>query len=208
LQNILKRPEKLKIFKKERAMRKIIFLTTLFALIFTSSVWSADISGTWTIKLKSPMGADDSFDMLFKASGDNFTISADHKDLGKVTGSGTLKGNEIKFVMQSQMGLKINFTGTVTGNEMSGTREVDLVSMQAGAGGGQRSGQGGQGGQAPAGGQGGQGGQASGGGQGGQGGQPPAGGQGGGQGGSQGGQGGGMGAMNSKDQNTWSAAKK
>jgi hypothetical protein len=166
-------------------MRKVLFLTTVLAFIFTSSVWAADISGNWTLKMSGPQG-EESMPMVIKANGENLTITATHPMFKEMTGTGTLKGDAISFSLKSQMEFK--FTGKVSGDKMSGTREMVM---------GQGGGQGGQGGQGGApGGQGGQGGAPSG--QGGQGGQAPAGGQGGqmpsggqgGQGGAQGGQGG------------------
>jgi hypothetical protein len=174
-------------------MRKVLFMTAVLAFFFTSSIWAADISGNWTLKM-SGRGGEESIDMVIKATGENLTVTAKHPMLGDMAGTGTLKGNAINMNITATGERKIGFDlkGTVTGNKMSGTREVIRpASAQGGA-------QGGQGGQAPAGGQGAPGEQPSAGS-----GQAPAGGQGGAPAGGQGGQGGGQ-AMS----NAWSAEKK
>jgi hypothetical protein len=185
-------------------MRKVLFLTTVLAFVFTSSVWAADISGNWTLKMTGPQG-EESVPLVIKAAGENLTVTGTHTSFKEMTGTGTLKGDAITFNLKAAS-MEFVFTGKVTGNKMAGTREVKMGSGggQGGQGGAPAGGQGGapaggQGG-APAGGQGG----APAGGQGG----APAGGQGGapagGQGGAPaGGQGGGQ-SMSS----AWTAEKK
>jgi hypothetical protein len=163
-------------------MRKVLFLATVLAFVFTSSVWAADVAGNWTVKMTGPNGAE-TMDIAIKAAGDNLTITGKHSILGEMSGTGALKGDTINMdVKGSQMGIEFVFTGKVTGNTMAGTKE-----MKMGSGGG-------QGGQAPSGGQGGQ---AP---SGGQSGQAPSGGQ-------SGQQGGGKMDM-SKISNEWTAEKK
>ena len=208
-------------------MRKVLFLTTVLAFILTSSVWAADISGTWAVSMTSPSGSAESFDLVIKATGENLAITcSNHSVLQTLEGTGTLKGDAIKMNLKSTgkqyAGVKIAFTGTVNGNKMSGTREIDSTAVSGaaapgGAGGGAAGGapggqaaggqaaQGRQGG-APAGGQGGASGGAGGPPGGGQGqaagGGAPAGGQGGAPGGGQGGGG------QSQVSNAWTAVKK
>jgi hypothetical protein len=196
-------------------MRKVLFITTLLLLSFSFSVWAADISGNWTLKMAGRQG-DISMDLAVKAAGENITVTAKHPTLGDMAGTGTLKANNIDMTLTStgERKMGIQFKGTVTGNKMSGTREfIRSAGAQGGAPGGGQGGApagGGQGGAPAGGGQGGapaggQGGAPAGGGQGG----APAGGQGGapaggGQGGAPaGGQGGGQ-AMS----NDWTAEKK
>ena len=170
-------------------MRKVLFLTTLLAFVMTSSVWAADVSGTWTVTMKSPQGQDESFDLAIKAAGETLTVNcSNHPVLQTLEGSGTLKGDAIKISLKSKgetmAGVGLNFTGTVTGNKMAGTREIDTSGMSAGGGGGQGGAAGGApagGGQAPAGAQG----AAPGGAPGGAAGGAPGGGAGGGPGGEQ-----------------------
>jgi hypothetical protein len=193
-------------------MRKVLFITTLFAFILTSSTWAADISGTWTVTMKSPQGQDESFDLGIKAAGENLTIAcSNHSVLQTLEGTGTLKGDAIKMDLKSTgqqfAGVKLIFAGKVTGNKMAGTREIDSSSVSAGGGGGQGGAAGGDpggqgqaaGGQAPAGAQG----AAPGGTPGAQGGQAPAGAPGGAAGGGQA-----AGGAQAEISNAWTAVKK
>jgi len=185
-------------------MRKVLFLTTLLAFIFTSSLWAADISGNWTLKMTGRQG-EESMPLVIKATGENLAVSVTHPRFQEMTGTGTLKGNAIEMTVTGtgEMKMGIKFTGTVTGNTMSGTREmIRPAGAQGGGQGGQQGGMpGGQGGQMPSGAQG----QAGGQGQtsGGQGGMPS-----GGQGQVSGGQGGMPGGGQAQMSNTWSAEKK
>jgi hypothetical protein len=175
-------------------MRKVLFLSTVLTLIFTSSVWAADISGTWTLKMWGA-GAEESVSLVIKATGENLTITCSHPTFKEMTGTGTLKGDAISFSLKSSSA-EIGFSGKVTGNKMAGIREV----KSAGSGGRQ--------GGAPGGAPGGQG-QAPAGGQGAPGGQSPAGGQGGAP-GAQGAQGGGQtpaGGAQAQSSEAWTAEK-
>jgi hypothetical protein len=106
-------------------MRKILFMVTMFAFIFTSSVWASDISGTWTLKMAGRQG-DVTMDLAIKSVGENLTITAKHPMMGDMAGNGTLKGNAITMNLTAtgEMKMGYSFTGTVTGNKMAGTREM------------------------------------------------------------------------------------
>lgn len=111
-------------------MRKVLFLTALCAFVFTSSVWAADISGTWTIKMKSPMGEDESFTVAVKQAGENLTVAtADHPKLKEMAGTGTLKGDAVTMSLKAtgQMAIEMVFTGKVAGNKIAGTREIKMA---------------------------------------------------------------------------------
>jgi hypothetical protein len=138
-------------------MRKILFMSTVLAFILTSSVWAADISGTWGLNMSGYRG-EVSMDLIIKAAGENLTVTAMHPSFGEMVGTGTLKGNAITINITATGGRKLGLAlkGTVTGNKMEGTREVIYPSGEQGGAppGGQApaSGQGAPGG-APAGGQ-------------------------------------------------------
>ena len=120
-------------------MRKVLFLTTLMAFVLASSVWAADISGTWTIKMKSPMGSDESFDLIVKDAAGNLTITGTHPQLQALAGTGTVKGDAVTMDVKAtgQMAVEFVFTGKLAGNKISGTREIK---MSGGAPGGEASG--------------------------------------------------------------------
>lgn len=119
-------------------MRRLSLITTLFVFILTSSAWAADISGDWTLTMSGRQG-EESMPMNIKASGGNLTVTATHSMLQAMEGTGTLKGNEISFSLKAtgQMPIEFAFTGTVTGNKMSGTREVKMSEGGGGRGGAQ-----------------------------------------------------------------------
>jgi hypothetical protein len=127
-------------------MRKILFLTTVFALILAASGWAADISGKWTLTMWGA-GAEESLPLVIKAAGDSFTVTCTHPTFKEMTGTGTLKGDAISFSLKSSS-MEIGFTGKVAGNKMTGTREVKSSGNRGGAPGGQGAPQGnaGQGG--------------------------------------------------------------
>lgn len=115
-------------------MRKVVLLITLLAFI-AAPIWAADISGTWTIKMKSPQGSDESFDLVVKDAGGNLTITGTHPQLQALAGTGTLKGDKVTMNVASTGDMKVEFvfTGTVTGKKIAGTREIK---MSGGGGGG------------------------------------------------------------------------
>jgi hypothetical protein len=106
-------------------MRKVLFLTALFAFVLTSSVWAADVSGKWTLTMWGA-GAEESVPLVIKAAGENLTVTCSHPMLKELTGTGTLKGDEISFNLKSSS-MEFNFTGKVAGNKMSGTRKVGSI---------------------------------------------------------------------------------
>jgi hypothetical protein len=122
-------------------MCKILFLIALFAFVFALPLVAADISGTWTLTMQSPMG-EDKFDVVIKAAGETLTVASQHPMLQELKGSGTLKENSINFKLEAtgQMPIAFEFKGAVSGNKMSGTREIKF-----GGAGGEGGGPGGMG---------------------------------------------------------------
>jgi len=112
-------------------MRKVLFLFVLVAFLVASSAWAADISGTWTVKMKSPSGGDESFDLAIKAAGENLTITcSNHPVLKTLAGTGTLKGDAVTMKLKAtgEMAVEFTFTGKVAGNKITGTREISMAS--------------------------------------------------------------------------------
>jgi hypothetical protein len=118
-------------------MRKSLLFMGLLVFCFASNVLAADVSGTWGLKMKGPQG-DENFDIVIKATGENLAVTATHPSLQAMTGTGTLKGDAIKFSLKAtgQMQVQFDFTGTVTGNKMAGTREIVMAAGGGGAPGG------------------------------------------------------------------------
>jgi hypothetical protein len=82
------------------------------------------ITGTWIVTTESPMGSRDA-DAIFTQSGEQLggkMVSS----RGEVPLTGTLKGDAVAFAMNVTVQgneLQIDYTGTVTGDTMSGTVE-------------------------------------------------------------------------------------
>lgn len=117
-------------------MRKTYFLLiSLVTFFLASSTWAADISGTWVLKYTGHSGDDRVLDMVIKAAGGDFTVTATHPSLGEMAGTGTLSGNDIAMTLAASGDMKVSFemTGTVAGNKMSGTKEV-VMSQEGGQG--------------------------------------------------------------------------
>jgi hypothetical protein len=114
-------------------MRKILFISSLLTFLFTSSIWAANISGTWVLKYTGNQGDERSYDMVIKAAGEDLTVTATHPSLGEMAGTGTLKGSDIAMTLTATGERKIGFvlTGTVTGDKMAGTREVNAPERDA-----------------------------------------------------------------------------
>lgn len=115
-------------------MRKV-FLAALLVFISASVGLAADVSGNWTLKMQGPMG-DEEISLVIKSSGENLNITAMHSMLQELAGTGSLKGDTIKFKLDAtgQMPIGFEFTGTVAGNKMSGTREIKMGAGGPGGG--------------------------------------------------------------------------
>lgn len=114
-----------------KIMRKVMVFSTLIVSILTSPVRAADISGTWSITQKNNEGVDDTFDVEIKADGDKFTVTGNHTKKGALSGTGTLKGDAITMIFnaagaEGKSALSFAYTGKITGNKMSGTKETKM----------------------------------------------------------------------------------
>ena len=109
-------------------------------LFFCGGVWAADISGTWTIMQKNNEGVDDSFDVAIRTVSEKLTITGNHSKIGALSGTGTLKGDEITMTInaegaQGKGALSFDYTGKVSGNKMSGTKETKMSGTPGSQGG-------------------------------------------------------------------------
>jgi hypothetical protein len=115
-------------------MRKSLLLAILFILVFVSSVLAdkfsgTDISGTWAVSTIGAMG-DEYYDLFINAFDGDLVVTATHPQLGPMSGTGTLKVNAIKFKLKASgpnLPIQIEFTGTVTGGKMAGTKLVSGI---------------------------------------------------------------------------------
>jgi hypothetical protein len=117
-------------------MRKVLFLTAVLAFVFTSSVWATDISGKWTLKMSGRQG-EESIPVVVRTAGENLTLTAVHPALTAMEGTGTIKGDAVNFNLKvgGEVQIDFIFTGKVTGNKMTGAREVKVSAGRGGPGG-------------------------------------------------------------------------
>jgi hypothetical protein len=117
-------------------MRKIFILLSLAALVFSTPVFAADLSGNWQLDMTNQMGAAEKWDLSIKTDGNNLTIDVTHPNFGKVSGKGILTGDKVtmNFSLPGGIGpVIIDFEGTVKDNKMSGTRKVSYGPPTGGA---------------------------------------------------------------------------
>ena len=106
---------------------KCIVTLTLLAALFVPPVAAddVDVSGDWVITMETPRGPRDQ-GVKFVQDGTSLTvIPLDNTDTIS-EGSGTIEGNEITWswtVASPRGATTVTFTGTVSGNTMSGTRD-------------------------------------------------------------------------------------
>lgn len=110
-----------------------VFTVVVFAVLILCSVvciYAADISGKWTAEFDSQVGLQ-KYTYEFKGDGTNFTGTASANIAGSDMQSkiveGKIDGNKVSFVENlnyNGMDLAINYSGTVSGDEMKLTRDV------------------------------------------------------------------------------------
>lgn len=118
-------------------MRKMTVFLTLLIFALSASAMAADISGDWQLKRVGPKG-EETWDLTFAANGSEFTVAGTQSELGEVTGSGTLDGNNIKMLtyLITEVGrIHVQFEGVVDGNEMSGSSQSVGLDPAGGGGG-------------------------------------------------------------------------
>jgi len=93
-------------------------------------VFAADISGKWSAEFDSQVGLQ-KYTYEFKIDGTNITgkasVNIDGTDMESVIAEGKVEGDKISFVENldySGMELSIEYTGTVSGDEMELSRVV------------------------------------------------------------------------------------
>ncbi len=104
-------------------MRKILLLAAV--LVVAAPLTAADVAGNWLLKMQGPMGEEE-IQLVIKITGEKLKITGRHSMLQEMSGTGSLKGDSIKFKLEAsgEMPMEFEFTGKVTGNRMSGTREM------------------------------------------------------------------------------------
>ena len=66
-------------------MRKVVFSAALLVLTLGLAAVAADVSGTWAVRMRGPMGYED-FDMVIKVSGESLIVTANHPMFQELAG--------------------------------------------------------------------------------------------------------------------------
>jgi hypothetical protein len=110
-----------------RRMSVVLAALVLCGLV---CVFAADISGKWSAEFDSQVGLQ-KYTYEFKIDGTNITgkasVNIDGTDMESVIAEGKVEGEKISFVENldySGMELSIEYTGTVSGDEMELSRVV------------------------------------------------------------------------------------
>jgi len=86
---------------------------------------TADVNGVWDMVVEAPQGAVDVV-TTFKQEGEKFT-GTQASPMGEIAIEGTVVGNEIKWILNLDMGgqqMSIAFAGKVEGETMAGVFEM------------------------------------------------------------------------------------
>jgi hypothetical protein len=90
-----------------------------------AKVATADVNGVWDMVVEAPQGAVDVV-ATFKQEGEKFT-GTQASPMGEMAIEGTVVGNEIKWILNLDMGgqqMSIAFAGKVDGETMAGVFEM------------------------------------------------------------------------------------
>jgi hypothetical protein len=85
---------------------------------------SMSVDGTWNMTVNSPMGAQPGT-LALKANGSALEGTMTGPQGALALEDGKIDGNSVSWTLNvAQMGMKINFSGTVDGDKMSGEAEL------------------------------------------------------------------------------------
>jgi opacity protein-like surface antigen len=109
---------------------KIAGAVAVLALVFSVSARAADVTGQWTSEFNTPVGVQ-KYTFDFKAQGEELTGTASFERMGeKGTAElkeGKVQGDKVSFVEMLDFqgnAIRIEYSGTVSGDEMKLTRKV------------------------------------------------------------------------------------
>jgi len=123
--------------KKEENMRKGFILALLLMFAGSLSAFAADISGNWELKRTGPKG-EEVWNLTFAQTGNDFTVTGTHSQLGEVTGSGKVEGNKLTMLdyLKTPVGrIHVQFDGQLDGDKISGTSQSVGIDNDGASGG-------------------------------------------------------------------------
>lgn len=108
-------------------MRSILISIGFLFSIFTSTVFAENPAGTWDLKMFGPHG-EENMVLVIQTVEEALSITGNHPALGDITGTGTSDGKAITICTEpaGPKEISLEFTGTIGGDRMSGTRELKM----------------------------------------------------------------------------------
>ena len=111
-------------------MRTMIMILALLVAAASSAppaVVDVDVNGLWTLSIETPRGTR-SFDAQFVQDGEELTVFPKSDDRFTSEGHGTVKGDAVTWTWEQESQrrgkITITFTGTVSGDTMSGKAQM------------------------------------------------------------------------------------
>lgn len=106
---------------------KKAFLSLALVLVVAGAFLLAavDVTGDWDMTRKTPQG-DRTSTITFTQTGENLTVKMPGRNGEEMTGTGTIKGNELEWTITRtgpQGEMKINYKAKVEGDKMTGTSQ-------------------------------------------------------------------------------------
>ncbi len=108
-------------------MKKSLFLSLALALAVLAPYVAAavDVTGDWDMTRNTPRGTMTSV-ISFTQTGENITVKMPGRNGEEITGTGTIKGNELEWTITRtgpQGEMKVLYKAKVEGDKMTGTSQ-------------------------------------------------------------------------------------
>ena len=129
--------------RKEFMTKRMLLIGAVILSVLVAVAWAADVSGKWIAEAPSGQQGTSEITLVFKVDGNTLTGTLDNSQMpGAIEiKDGTVKGEDISFhVLRTLFGeneSKIVWKGTVSGDEIKFTRQIEGGMTGGGPGGGQ-----------------------------------------------------------------------
>ena len=111
--------------KEKSFMKKLFCLSLALVLAAAFALAAVNVTGDWDMTRKTPQG-DRTSTITFTQTGENLTVKMPGRNGEEMTGTGTIKGNELEWTITRtgpQGEMKINYKAKVEGDKMTGTSQ-------------------------------------------------------------------------------------
>lgn len=106
-------------------MKKLFCLSLALVVAAAFALAAVNVTGDWDMTRKTPQG-DRTSTITFTQTGENLTVKMPGRNGEEMTGTGTIKGNELEWTITRtgpQGEMKINYKAKVEGDKMTGTSQ-------------------------------------------------------------------------------------